>query len=81
MLLASNSIPARGLRPQLPNLLNQGIQCDVVFGSPSAECRGTGICKITGTNGFSILNQKKECKKTQAVLVERPDNQGITLIF
>lgn len=82
MLLASNHIPVRSLRLSQPaNLFQQGMHCDVVFGSPSADCRGTGICKITGTNGFAPLNYKKECKETSAILVERPDSQGITLIF
>ena len=81
MLLAGNYIPVRKLELQSSTILHQGIQCDVVFGSPSADCRGTGICKISGTNSFSIPTQQKECKTTKAVLVERPDKQGVTLIF
>jgi hypothetical protein len=38
------------------------MQCDVVFGSPNADCRGTGICKITGTNGFAPDTLKKDCR-------------------
>ena len=82
MLLASNCIPVRG--PQIQNLFSlgqQGLHCDVVFGSPSADCSGTGICKITGTNGFFIHDQKKECQRTQAVLFQRADKKGLTLIF
>lgn len=82
MLLASNCIPVRG--PQAQNAISidqQVLNCDVVFGSPSADCSGTGICKITGTNGFFISDQKKECQKTKAVLLERADKQGVTLVF
>lgn len=81
MLLAGNYIPARNLELQPLSFPHQAIHCDVVFGSPSAECRGTGICKISGTNSISILEPKKDCRTTKAVLVECPDNQGITLIF
>ncbi len=82
MLLAGNYIPICGPQLQtIPLQKNQSIQCDVVFGSPSAECRGTGICKITGTNGLTILNKKQECKSTQAFMVERADQQGVTFVF
>jgi hypothetical protein len=82
MLLASNCIPVRDKQIQtLFSLSQQAIHCDVVFGSPSADCRGTGICKITGTNGMFIQSTKKQCRETKAFLTERADKQGITLIF
>jgi hypothetical protein len=82
MLLASNYIPVRGPEfQQIANFIHQGIRCDVVFGSPSSDCRGTGICKISGTNSLTILNQQKDCKRTQALMVENQGNQGITLLF
>lgn len=82
MLLASNCIPVPSPRfPHISLCSDQGLHCDVVFGSPSADCRGTGICKITGTNGLTVLDQKKECRRTQAILVERPDHSGVSLIF
>ena len=83
MLLASNYIPVRSLDLQQSSIFptQEGIHCDVVFGSPSSDCRGTGICKISGTNSLLILHQKKACKRTQAVMVERADKQGISLIF
>jgi hypothetical protein len=82
MLLVSNSIPVHDVQfQQISTLYRQGIQCDVVFGSPSADCRGTGICKITGTNSFATMVQKKACQETSAIAVERTDGQGISLIF
>jgi hypothetical protein len=82
MLLAGNYIPVPSLRlSSIPNISQPGLQCDVVFGAPSADCRGTGICKITGTHGLSSLNHKKECRITQGFLVENPASEGISFIF
>ncbi len=82
MLLASNCIPVRDPLTQMPFPIAQhAIRCDVVFGSPSADCQGTGICKITGTNGMHIRSWKKQCQETKAFLVERADKQGISLVF
>ena len=82
-LLASMLIPARKSASFLTSIIDQtdALQCDVVFGSPSADCRGTGICKITGTNAFSPLSLKKECRITQAMAVYQPEGQGISLYF
>lgn len=82
LLLSCNPIPTRRLQlPEATTLLDQSIHCDVIFGSPREDCRGTGICKITGTNNLIIFHQKKDCHLTQGVATNRPDNQGITLIF
>lgn len=83
LLLSSNLIPARNLR--LSSFLkpqnDSSLQCDVIFGSPSADCRGTGICKITGTNAFVPLFQKRECRATSAIATKREDSNGISLFF
>lgn len=83
LLLSSDLIPARIHRlSEFPNICNDAsLQCDVIFGSPSADCRGTGICKITGTNGFAPYFRKRECRATTAIAVKREDLTGISLIF
>lgn len=82
-LLASALIPAR--EPASVSTLitdhTEALQCDVVFGSPSADCRGTGICKITGTNASFPPSLKKECRITQAMVLSQPDSQVLTLYF
>lgn len=40
------------------------MQCEVVFGSPSLDCGGTGICRITGTNSIKPLLANKNCRQT-----------------
>ncbi len=56
------------------------LHCDVVFGSPSMDCSGTGICKITGTNAFLPLQQKKACQLTFAQVAAVPGGR-ISLYF
>ncbi|MBL7826317.1 MAG: hypothetical protein JNJ57_06775 [Saprospiraceae bacterium] len=82
-LLVSNIIPTRSLASLstfVPGT-EQTLQCDVIFGSPSADCRGTGICKITGTNAFSPITAGTACQITQAFAQPRKDQGGITLFF
>jgi hypothetical protein len=54
--------------------------CDVVFGSPSMDCNGTGICKITGTNSVRHLHLKKDCRLTLGQIAALP-NGGVSLFF
>jgi hypothetical protein len=65
------SRPGRPLQPITPRIFpNEAVQlikmmqCEVVFGAPSMNCNGTGICRITGTNSFHPLLQKKDCRFT-----------------
>lgn len=83
MLLSSDFIPARNPRliPLTPHREALSIQCDVIFGSPGADCRGTGICKITGTNALSPVYRKQTCRATSAIAVRREEGRGISLIF
>lgn len=63
-----------------PNLVKI-IHCDVVFGSPSSDCRGTGICKISGTYERSRLPEaKKECRHTLGQAAVSPDGR-LSLFF
>lgn len=56
------------------------MHCDVVFGSPSMDCNGTGICKITGTNSIRPINLKKDCKLTFGQIASGP-NGRVSLFF
>ncbi|MDX1911716.1 MAG: hypothetical protein SFV22_09545 [Saprospiraceae bacterium] len=56
------------------------LHCAVVFGSPNADCRGTGICKITGTYERHILDLKKDCRLTLGQICQSP-NGGVSLFF
>ena len=65
---STNSVPAKVLH------------CDVVFGSPSMNCNGTGICKITGTNSVKPLQMKKDCRLTFGQIAAGPKGK-ISLFF
>ncbi len=54
--------------------------CDVVFGSPSLDCDGTGICRITGTNSFVQMNLKKDCRITFGQISAAP-NGKVSIFF
>lgn len=56
------------------------MHCDVVFGSPSMNCNGTGICKITGTNSISPIFLKKDCRRTFGQISAAP-NGKVSLFF
>lgn len=56
------------------------MRCDVVFGSPSMDCNGTGICKITGTSSIRPHQLKKDCQSTIAY-VAAASNDQISLFF
>lgn len=72
------------ITPQKPLRRNAALiktlHCDVVFGSPSADCHGTGICKITGTNSVHRLRLKKDCQLTFGQIAAAP-NGKISLFF
>jgi hypothetical protein len=56
------------------------MHCDVVFGSPSMDCNGTGICKITGTNSIRPVHLKKSCQLTFGQIAAAP-NGKVSLFF
>lgn len=52
-------------------------RCEVIFGMPSADCAGTGICKIVVNRmpGREGCTSKKDCKST-GVLFARNGETG-----
>jgi hypothetical protein len=43
------------------------IRCDVIFGSPNLDCRGTGICKIMDHAGAQ-MPVGQDCRRAPALL-------------
>ena len=62
------------------NLDAQLIRCDIVFGMPSQDCRGTGICKISSDLLQSVtLNQ--DCRHTAAFVSQKDDGRQLAIVF
>lgn len=64
----------------LPGIESQLIRCDIVFGMPSQDCRGTGICKLTSDVG-APLNLKNDCRNTVAFAGRGGEGNQVVLIF
>jgi hypothetical protein len=70
-----------GLLPGLGSSAQKTYRCDVIFGSPSADCRGTGICKITAQAERSEEPKKSECKRTRAMISMDKVNGEVSLLL
>lgn len=59
------------------------LSCDVVFGSPSADCMGTGVCRISARTGArSQASQRKQsCRSTVALLFPIEGGNGLSLVL
>lgn len=55
------------------------LHCDVVFGSPSARCQGTGICKIIAREEGPYRN--RHCRHTVAFASKGQSGAGLSLYF
>lgn len=85
--VANSSVESPAFRPiSLPNTAQKSPQylqkmyCDVVFGSPSMDCNGTGICKINSAHSRQAVLPKKDCTHTSGVIASNPGGQ-ISLYF
>jgi hypothetical protein len=68
---------APGVAPDKRPLL---LQCEVMFGSPSSNCGGNGICKIVASDRQSAtLFERSNCQHTRAFIT--PSGEGAALIF
>ncbi|MFN0214650.1 MAG: hypothetical protein ACKVT2_10380 [Saprospiraceae bacterium] len=56
------------------------LRCDVVFGSPSMDCSGTGICKLNTSWHQQSIPGSKNCQLTFGLAAARPDG-GLSLFF
>jgi hypothetical protein len=59
----------------------KSLSCDVVFGSPSVGCRGTGICKLNVHDGSRTVALKQTCRGAVALLVSLDEGEGVSLIL
>lgn len=58
------------------------MSCEVVFGSPSANCMGTGVCKISAATETPLLAQReRNCQRVPALLVPLHHGKGVSLII
>ena len=56
-------------------------RCDVIFGSPSADCRGTGICKIVAQQQAPDQAEPQQCRRTQAVVAYGAADHSVSLLL
>jgi len=70
----------KNLRPEQQELQGRKlIRCDVVFGSPSLGCRGTGVCKITAHQSNHNVGKRQDCESTVAFLSAGENGQSVSL--
>ena len=68
---------APGVVPDKGPLL---LQCEVMFGSPSSNCGGNGICKIVATERQpAAVFERTNCHHTRAFITS--SGEGAALIF
>lgn len=78
------SLSSHRLRP-LRETAETALQmsCDVVFGSPSADCRGTGICRISARVSHSPLPaaRRQKCQSAVGLLYPIDGGSGLAMVF
>lgn len=57
-------------------------RCEVIFGMPSADCAGTGICKIVVNRQAAAAPPRgKDCKSTSALFAYNGDSREFSLFL
>ena len=57
------------------------LSCDVVFGSPAADCRGTGVCKISALATLPpFIAKRKSCQSAPGILYPLSGG-GVSLVI
>ena len=71
------------VRPLRETDATKQLSCDVVFGSPSSDCMGTGICRISARTGgnTSAMDQKRNCRSTMGLLFPIEGGDGVALVL
>jgi len=59
----------------------QSLSCDVVFGSPSVGCRGTGICKLNANGVRKAVGLRQTCRGASALLMPIDGGKGVSIIL
>lgn len=66
---------------QITGKLKQ-LTCDVVFGSPSADCRGTGVCKISALASMTKLKHSaRNCQSAPGILYPLDGGAGVSIVI
>lgn len=71
------------IRPQRETESTRQLSCDVVFGSPSADCMGTGVCRISARfPGMPYSRElKRSCRSAMGLLFPIEGGKGVSLIL
>ncbi len=60
----------------------QRLSCDVVFGSPAADCMGTGVCKISALSDMQKHKPKpNNCLSAPAIIYPLEGGDGISMVI
>lgn len=59
----------------------KSLSCDVVFGSPSVGCRGTGICKLNAHGVRKTAALRQSCRGAVVLLVPLDSGEGVTMLL
>jgi hypothetical protein len=73
--LFEKHFPQRTLQEQ------KRMSCDVIFGSPSADCRGTGVCKISAKQTPTSIMPNRDCKATTGIFTSQNDGRVVSVVF
>lgn len=58
------------------------MSCDVIFGSPSSDCRGTGVCKISAHQpGQGWARRHHDCQSTIGICTGLGDGRQLSIVF
>lgn len=58
------------------------LQCEVMFGSPSSNCDGNGICKIVARNQHPLQPfNRTSCSHAKAMFTTCDGGKGASMIF
>jgi hypothetical protein len=71
------------IRPGRETDTTRQLSCDVVFGSPSADCMGTGVCRISARTGGSpsAAQRKQNCQNTVGLLFPIEGGNGVSIVL
>lgn len=76
-------LPGRLAGREYPRRADMVLQCEVMFGSPSSNCDGNGICKIVARSEQPALRpvQRTRCDHARALFSAIDGGKGASLCF
>lgn len=57
------------------------MSCDVIFGSPSSNCRGTGVCKISAHQPGHPWPRSRDCQSTIGICTGLNEGHQLSIVF